>query len=414
MTSDQGCYVFIQMPGTLEVVPCGRFLRRRLRDGAVVGRFVYGRSYRNRPDAVSLDPYNLPISDRQYETAKLNGVFGVLRDAAPDAWGRYVIERFAGSQDLDEVHYLLHSPEDRAGALSFGVSPDHLPPPFTFNRIIRLQELREAARTLEEDGWGDTSAQLEGLLNPRTSMGGARPKNVVEDGDGIWLAKFPAKEDRWNNAPVEAGMLSLAGLCSIRVPETRIEKMGNEQLLLIRRFDREKVEGGYLRHRMASALTVLDADDSPTARANWSYVLLADEMQRWSSLPREDRAELYRRMVFNALISNLDDHPRNHAVLAVGREWRLAPAYDLTPTPSHNTEGRNLALVCGLEGRGARRSNLVSQAARFGLGVDEADAMISAMKSIIAANWEGEVRRHSGTDEDCRRIASAFLYPGFE
>lgn len=415
MTSESECYVYIQLPGSMEVVTCARYVRERLRGGEAVGRLVYGRSYRERPDAVPLDPYNLPVTTRRYETAKLNGIFGALRDASPDAWGRRVIERFVGRGELDEVEYLLYSPEDRAGALSFGRSAVPPQPRHEFNRIVHLRELRNAARLLEEDDVDrELPAHLHELVDPGTSMGGARPKNVVEDDDGLWIAKFPARSDRWNNAPVEAAMLSLAALCGIRVPETRIERVGAEMVLLLKRFDRENAGDGFLRHRMLSSLTVLGADESATARTNWSYVLFADELQRWSSHPGADRKELFRRMVFNALISNLDDHPRNHAVLAPGAEWRLAPAYDLTPNPVHSLDHRELALVCGLEGRSARRGNLVSQAPRFGLSREDASGLISEMKRVVGARWKGEVLRHGGTETDCRRVASAFVYEGFE
>lgn len=414
MTSNQECFVFIQLPGSLEVVTCGRLVRQILRDGTAVGRFVYGRAYRERGDAVEIDPYNLPLVPQEFTTAKLRGVFGALRDAAPDAWGRYVIERFVGRADLDEVHFLLRSPEDRAGALSFGTSSARPAPRHEFNRIIHLSELRHAARLLEEDQNPEILAQLQKLKSPHTSMGGARPKNVVEDKDGLWIAKFPSRADRWNNARVEAAMLSLAGLCGIRVPATRVEPLFSEHILLVERFDREKVEGGYLRHRMVSALTMLDADDGGIDRTGWSYVQLADELKRWSSRPDADRAELFRRMVFNALVSNIDDHPRNHAVIAAGRDWGLSPAYDITPSPSLGLEGRDLALVCGVEGRVARRSNLVSRAGRFGLTPDEANSIIDGMKEVVLTQWEAEVRKLGGTTREIELIAPAFLYSGFE
>jgi serine/threonine-protein kinase HipA len=104
------CFVYVQLPGTLETVVCGRFAREQVRGGGTVGRFVYGRSYRARADAVPLDPFHLPITPNVQETARLAGVFGVLRDAAPDAWGRRVIERIVGRQDLTEVDFLLQSP----------------------------------------------------------------------------------------------------------------------------------------------------------------------------------------------------------------------------------------------------------------------------------------------------------------
>src|SRR5690349_12931408 len=144
------CFVYIQLPGTLQPVVCGRFERAHTRDGGVVGRFVYGRSYRERPDAVPLDPIHLPLAPTVYETARLDGVFGALRDASPDAWGRRVIERIAG-RPLDEVDFLLESPQDRAGALSFGRGPVPPAPVREYNRVVQLQELRHAAALLEDD-----------------------------------------------------------------------------------------------------------------------------------------------------------------------------------------------------------------------------------------------------------------------
>lgn len=415
MNSRRSCYVYLQLPGTLDVVTCGRYEREVLRDGRVVGRFVYGKSYRGRADAVPLDPYHLPMASRRYETGKLDGMFGALRDASPDAWGRRVIEKMTGRADLDELDFLLQGPEDRAGALSFGLGPAPPGPGRKYNRVLQLAELRRAARLLEETAPGEpVPDQVVQLTDPGTSLGGARPKNVVEDDDGLWIAKFPQRGDRWNNAPVEGGMLSLAARCGIRTPERRVEQIGDDSVLLVKRFDRAPVEGGYLRSRMVSALTVLDAEDRATERANWSYVLLADELRRWSERGTVDRAELFRRVLFNALISNLDDHPRNHALIAPGREWHLAPAYDLTPQPSISLERRDLALECGPLGRMARRDNLVAGAPRFGLGQEEAAHIIDEMKEIVAQHWRSEVRRLGGTEGDCTLIEPAFVYPGFE
>jgi serine/threonine-protein kinase HipA len=419
MPAARECFVYIQLPGSVEPVVCGRFAREATRDGRNVGRFVYGRSYRARPDAVPIDPVHLPVAPTVYETARLDGVFGALRDAAPDAWGRRVIERITG-RALDDVDFLLHSPQDGAGALTFGRGPVPPAPIRDFNRVVQLDELRSAAALLEDDRPGEpVPAQILDLLDPGSSLGGARPKNVVEDDNGLWVAKFPQRGDRWNNAPVEAAMLSLASRCGIRVPETRVERVGDDSVLLVKRFDRERVVGeaverSYLRHRMVSALTVLDAEDTPTDRRNWSYVLLADELQRWSARPRDDRAELFRRMVFNALICNVDDHPRNHALIAPGRNWRLAPAYDLTPNSRQGTEERRLAMECGRLGRRASRENLVSQSPRFGLNPEEANRIIDEMKEIVAGFWRTEVLRQGGSEHDCDVIEPAFAYPGFE
>jgi serine/threonine-protein kinase HipA len=302
-SDDQGCYVYIQLPDSLDVVTCGRFVQQ---EG--VGRFVYGRSYLANPRAVELEKFDLSLREGIFETAKLRGIFGALRDASPDAWGRRVIERQLGRADLTEVDFLLHSPEDRAGALSFGRSSIPPAPVHRFNKVLHLSTLLEQAERIELD-LPLSDPQVSGLVNPGSSMGGARPKNVVEDEEDLWVAKFPARGDRWNNAAVECGMLRLAGECGLRTAFGKVARVGDQPVLLVRRFDRKRVQGGYLRHRMVSALTVLRSDEDPQERSKWSYLLLADELKRWVGNPTEDLRELFSRMVFNALISNIDDHP---------------------------------------------------------------------------------------------------------
>ncbi len=420
MSGTRECFVYIQLPGSLETVTCGRFAREQTRDGGAVGRFVYGRTYRERSDALAIDPVRLPVSAIVQETAKLNGVFGALRDAAPDAWGRRVIDRVLDRRDLDEVDYLLQSAEDGAGALSFGRNVVPPAPLRKFNRIVELGELRDAAALIERGNpTTKIPQQIRDLLKPGTSLGGARPKTVIEDDGALWIAQFPQQGDRWNNAFVEAGMLGLASRCSIRVAAFRVESLGEESILLVRRFDRKLIEEedgrrGYIRHRMVSALTVLDAEESPTDRTDWSYLKFADEIQRWSKRPKPDKTELFRRIVFNALIANVDDHPRNHALIAPGNDWFLAPAYDLTPNARQGMEERRLAMDCGRFGRIARRDNLLSEADRFSLEYDEANRIITEMAATIRTHWREEVLRHGGSGQDCSVIGSAFDYPGFE
>ncbi len=157
--------------------------------------------------------------------------------------------------------------------------------------------------------------------------------------------------------------------------------------MLVKRFDREKTDAGYLRARMISGLTLLRTEDSHQARDKWSYILLVEELRRISAQPKADAQELFRRMCFNALISNTDDHPRNHAVIAKNQDWKLSPAYDLTPAPLISAEHRDLALICGDQGRFANRKNLLSQSARFLLSAEEAKDMIAAMRDRVKATW---------------------------
>ena len=246
-----------------------------------------------------------------------------------------------------------------------------------------------------------------------TSMGGARPKAVVENEAGLWIAKFNHPDDTWNSARVEHAMLILARACGLTTAESRVVEVAGRDVLLVKRFDREKTQAGYLRARMISALTLLRTEDTYQSRDKWSYVLLAEEVRRVCADPAQNAAELFRRMSFNALISNIDDHPRNHALIAKETEWKLSPAYDLTPAVPVSMDRRDLALECGDAGRFANAGNLLSQSARFLLEPGEAAAMIDAMEAQVRSTWYATARAAGVSERDCEAIERAFAYPGF-
>ena len=381
--SSAECYVYITLPGAISSVTAGRFVLEKTAHGQALGRFVYGRSYLKNPDAVEFDPIELKLSTRTYQTTQLNGVFGALRDAGPDYWGRRVIEKHAGRAQLGELDYLLESPDDRAGALSFGRHQSPPAPLRKFNQAIDLEKLQSLAAALIKDEIpSDPQAQqVQDLLLLGTSMGGARPKAVVQDGEGLWIAKFNRDDDRWNNTRVEHAMLRLARECGLHTAESRIETVGTKDVLLVRRFDRERAAKGYTRARMVSGLTLLHADEAPQGRQNWSYLLLVEELRRVVADAKSDARELFRRICFNALISNLDDHPRNHAILAKERDWKLSPAYDLTPSVPVSIEHRDLAMECGDQGRYANAKNILSQHARFLLSEEEAQRIVKKLQA---------------------------------
>ena len=410
------CFVYINLPGQTEPVTAGRFVLTQDRLGAAIGRFVYGRNYRERPEAVELDPVELRLAPRAYETTAMNGVFGALRDAGPDYWGRRVIERHAGRAQLGELDYLLHSPDDRAGALGFGLGLQPPPPRRHFNQTLNLEKLQTIADALvnEEEVAPDAIAgQVEELLLIGTSMGGARPKSVVEDREGLWIAKFNRTDDKWNHARVEHSMLLLARQCGLITAESNVVTIAGRDTLLVKRFDREKTDAGYLRARMVSGLTLLRAEDSHRSRDKWSYVLLVEELRRACAEPKQQANELFRRMCFNALISNTDDHPRNHAIIAKDRDWKLSPAYDLTPSTPVSLEQRDLALICGDQGRFANAANLLTQAERFLLSRPEAEAIITEMEETVRNGWYGLMRTIGVSERDCGLLSGAFVYPGF-
>jgi len=244
-------------------------------------------------------------------------------------------------------------------------------------------------------------------------MGGARPKVVVEDDGALWIAKFNRPDDRFNHPRVERAMLELARACSIQTAESKLTTIGDRNVLLVKRFDRDQTKTGYRRARMLSALTLLRAEDIHQDRAKWSYVLLAEELRRISAQPKTDAPELFKRMCFNALISNIDDHPRNHAVIAMEDEWKLSPAYDLIPAMPISLERRELALECGDLGRYAHANNLLSQSARFLLDPGEARAIIDKMEQMVRERWYEFARREGVSEKDCEIIRPAFAYEGF-
>lgn len=412
------CYVYMTLPGATEFVTAGKFVPARDSRGIPTGKFVYGRSYLARENAVPIDPVELKLTNKTYATTMLDGVFGALRDASPDHWGRRVIERYAGKTELGEVDYLLDSPDDRAGALGFGLNREPPAPRRKFNRTMALERLQILADAIiaDKDLPEDSDAQqTHDLMLHGTSMGGARPKTVIEDDAGLWIAKFNRPDDKWNYARVERAMLALAHECGLRTSESKVATIGDRDVLFVKRFDRQKTEQGYRRARMLSALTLLRAEDTLQGRNKWSYVVLVEELRRLSSQPRTDARELFRRMCFSALISNTDDHPRNHAVIAMdsATDWKLSPAYDLTPSLPVSVERRDLALICGDMGRNAQADNLLSQSSRFLLEADEARKTINDMEQTVRDKWYDIARRESVTERDCARIASAFAYPGF-
>lgn len=407
MTSRE-CYVHVQLPGTLQTVPAALLAIEKLPDGTYVGRFRYGDRYLERRDAVALDPFELPLDDRLREFTVFKGVPGAVRDASPDHWGRKVIEhklhRAAG--DLEEIDYMVHGPADGGGYLSFS---SELPLKLTarkFNRTHQLAELIQTAEDIEE-GKAVPEHLLE-ELEPGTSMGGMRPKATIEDGERLWIGKFPLKDDPFNLQRVECAVLELARRAGVDAASARIQAVGSNDVLMIERFDREYSPKGYFRHGMVSAMTMVGADESLTNRPHWSYLLLADQIRRWSTKPDADRVELFRRMVFNAAVTNDDDHLRNHAVLRNAKGWQLSPAYDIVPARRTSLDHRDLALTVGDHGRTASIFNLISQCARFGLSTEEARNVIDAIVAVVKT-WRDVFREQAVAAKDIEHIAPAFL-----
>jgi serine/threonine-protein kinase HipA len=408
------CYVYIHLPESTQAVPCASLRVKQLGSAAFEGTFTYGKRYLARDNVVALDPYNLPLSAKPQKFTQLKGLPGAVRDASPDAWGRRVIQAKLErtENDLDEMDYLLSGPDDGVGNLSFGLNQEPPAPHRLYNQTHQLEALTVAAEQLEQDGRLPHEL-LEGL-EAGTSMGGARPKACIEDAHKLWLAKFPEKNDRHNMQRIEYATLELARAAGLRVCETRLEKVGTREALLLNRFDREwdSESGRYFRHGFISGLTVINAEDGYFGRERWSYLLLADELRRWSAKNEEDRKELFRRMLFNAMVTNNDDHPRNHALLHTRGGWRLSPAYDMVPVAMVSQERRDLALTVGSFGRTASRFNLLSRCDVFGLSRFDAEQELVGMLAVL----EGWREFFASKGVEARSIAmleQAILPPSF-
>jgi serine/threonine-protein kinase HipA len=208
-------------------------------------------------------------------------------------------------------------------------------------------------------------------------------------------------------------MLLLARKAGITTANSKLSSVGDRDVLLVKRFDREKAKGGYSRSRMVSGITLLRTDDNALSRGRWSYVLLAEELRRVTSEPEKNAHELFRRMAYNALISNIDDHPRNHAIIAKDKDWKLSPAYDLTPANPISEEHRDLAMSAGDRGRWANADNLLSQSARFLLKREQASAIIDEVEAVVRAEWHRTLSAQGVSKRDINALKGAFAYPGF-
>jgi serine/threonine-protein kinase HipA len=398
--------VFIYLPGYTTAVPAGIFTHDA---DAGIGSFEYGRRYMERPNALPVDPVALPLGVVQRDITINEGLYGALCDAAPDYWGRLVIaaERRTAPEAMSELDFLLFGNATRVGNLDFRASPTDPEPILGPPHFNQLRDIVLAAEHVEE---GDTSdARLLRLLRQGTSVGGARPKCTVELDGALWIAKFPAKDDTVNLPRIEYATMTLAQQCGIRTPERRLVQAGGKDIYLVRRFDREHHASGWLRHGFLSSLSLMEWDVRD--RLLWEYPGLAARMRR--HMGAGHLMELFRRMAFNVLVRNTDDHPRNHGFLVREGEIELSPAYDIVPTLTQagvGTEFR-LAMSVGDEGREATLQNVLSRAAQFGLSASEAAQLIDGMRATCR-EWRACFREAGVSDRDIEIVAPSMLSAG--
>ena len=295
--------------------------------------FTYGRSYLATGDAIPIYVPELPLRRGAIVPEPPLEIANALRDASPDAWGRRVIaHRLGGGHgganafaDLDELTFMLRSGSDRTGALDFQASPRDYVPREADNET--LEHLLDSADRVDR-GLPLAPDPAEALQHG-TAIGGARPKALIRDGDAKFVAKFSSSTDIYNVVKAEFIAMRLAAVSGLNVAPVSLARATNKDVLLIRRFDRERAGNGWIRRAMVSALTLLGLDERMAAHA--SYEALADIVRARFTDPAETLRELFARMTFNILVGNTDDHARNHAAFWDGDGLTLTPAYDICP-----------------------------------------------------------------------------------
>jgi serine/threonine-protein kinase HipA len=381
--------------------------------------FRYGARYLRRPNRVPVDPAALPLPDpdapaQTFRTAKDFDLFNGIRDAAPDGWGRYLMQKAAGSENLTEFDYLVATGDHRVGALAFGADPTAGPKrvaPWgeedTVGEHFDLAVLAEAAERAPSVDRLDPDFRL--LLEAGSSLGGARPKAATTHNGVPWIAKFSTKDDTYPVCRIELADMRLAKHCGLDVPDTDFRTILSRDIYLIQRFDR-RVEGNKLKRiPFASALTMLEALEIAAHR--YSYRDLAEAIRRFGSDPLSDLRELFRRMAFNILVGNDDDHLRNHAFLFDGRGWHLSPLYDVVSRPHVGSNGR-LILAVGDRGHEATLANALTGAATYGLDREEAATLLEDLRVRVNGRWKAALVEAKISEVDIERFARCFAEAG--
>lgn len=367
--------------------------------------FRYEPDYLALPGAYAIDP-ELPVITGSTAIQR-DGLPGAFGDAAPDRWGRNLISKRIRAQALedgrtppsiDEVDYLLGvNDSTRQGALRFKAEEagEFLHPGMTVPKLLALPELRRAAEKVAASDPDDLTA-IKALLDAGTgSLGGARPKASVRDGEQLCIAKFTHPDDEWSVIAWEKTALDLAERAGITVPRTELLHVDNYPVLLLERFDRQAERRiGYI-----SAMTLLQAVDG----SHHDYIEIAEALMDLGTRPKADLEELWRRIAFSIAIHNTDDHLRNHGLLRQGSGWALAPAFDINPNPSLPSVRQTS--IGGSDGLASDLIGLVSHADTFGISGARAASIISEVVSA-ARDYRDVARRNSVPAGEITRFAS--------
>lgn len=411
MTSNpalQEAYVWIWLPEATKPVVAGMLSRHR--DQLL---FNYGRSYLERNNAIPIYEPELPLTRGIIPPGTGLALASALRDAAPDAWGRRVIlNRLVGAKgkdadiaSLDELTYLLESGSDRIGALDFQTSPTEYVP--RIGQSASLTELMNAA-AMVENGLPLTP-ELDQALFHGSSLGGARPKAMIEDDGRKFIAKFSSSTDTYNVVKAEYIAMRLAVEAGLNVAPVSIAHIAGKDVILIERFDRLNTGKGWQRKLMVSTLTLFGLDEMMARYA--SYEELSDIIRHRFATPKATLRELFSRLVFNIICGNTDDHARNHAAFWNGETLTLTPAYDICPQYRAGNEATQAMLIIG-DNRLSNLAVCLRSAPKFQLDNTDAINIIKHQINIVRTRWE-DICEEAALSEVDRRLfwGRMFLNP---
>ncbi|OJI94558.1 serine/threonine-protein kinase HipA [Planktotalea frisia] len=377
-------FVWIWLPESPTPVVAGRITQD-------ADRFVfnYGASYLARTDAIPIYAPELPLRRGVIEPEAGLSMASCIRDGSPDAWGRRVIiNRLVGAKareaeigNITEISYLLASGSDRIGALDFQAAATEYVP--RQKSEATYEELIQAASLIEKGV--PLTPGLDQALNHGTSIGGARPKALIDRGDRKLIAKFSASGDLYSVVKAEFIAMKLAAACGLNVAPVSMVNAGGKDVLLIERFDRTRAGEAWHRKAMVSALTILGLDEMMARYA--SYEDMAEIIRHRFDKPKETLRELFGRICFNVLCGNTDDHARNHAAFWDGKMLSLSPAYDICPQGRTGNEATQAMLIKD-DNRMSTLANCLAATPDFLLTDDEAIDIITQQIVTIAGEWD--------------------------
>ncbi len=390
--------------GFEEPVGSARF---NLRHGEISTVFSYSEAYRKSPDSYAIEPQT-PLSQSRFFYEGLPPIF---RDASPDRWGRRLLQKAAEESEdssdsiayrkLDEVDYLLGSLDiTRQGALRFKeLNGDRfLDSSRLLPSAIDLKELRDASRSLSQDE--NSHEVIKQLLNVgTTSLGGARPKAGVVDEGKLLLAKFSHENDDWNVIAWEKTALDMAKLAGIKTPNCELVSLGNDDVLVQERFDREGSNIKGARIPYMSGMTLLNTKEGQSH----DYFEVIEQLL-YETESEEEIYEMFRRIAFSIAIHNTDDHLRNHGLVRLACRWGLSPVFDINPNPDID-EHR----VLSIDGRigGSEAAGLKSLVDAFGLEEKKASKIVADVLQSVD-RYDFFARKYKISQNERKMMGSVF------